>query len=202
MHVESLPFGPLGEGTLHLCIDMQNLFALQTPWHTPWMARVLPVVTRIAEHHPDRTVFTRFVPPRRPEEMPGSWRRYYERWGDLTGERIDPELIELVSPLRTLVPPGEVIDKRVYSAFSEPRLLRSLRRRGIDSLVVTGAETDVCVLAAVLDAVDRGYRVVLATDALCSSSDEAHDALLMLYRRRFGQQVETATSETILACWQ
>lgn len=180
---------------------MQNLFALETPWHTPWMARVLPVVARIAEYHPDQTVFTRFVPPMRPEEMPGSWRRYYERWRDLTRERIDPELIQLVSSLRALAPPGEVIDKRVYSPFSEPGLLRSLHRRGIDSLVITGAETDVCVLAAVLDAVDRGYRVVLATDALCSSSDEAHDALLMLYRRRFGQQVETATSETILACW-
>jgi nicotinamidase-related amidase len=73
-----------------------------------------------------------------------------------------------------------------------------LHRRGIDSLVITGAETDVCVLAAVLDAGDLGYRVVLATDALCSSSD---DALLTLYRNRFSQQIETATSETILACW-
>ncbi len=58
----------------------------------------------------------------------------------------------------------------------------SLRGRGADSLVITGAETDVCVLAAVLDAVDLGYRVVLATDARCSSSDETHDALLTLYR--------------------
>jgi nicotinamidase-related amidase len=56
------------------------------------------------------------------------------------------------------------------------------------------------VLAAVLDAVDLGYRVVLATDALCSSTDATHDALLALYRNRF-QQIETASSEAILACW-
>jgi nicotinamidase-related amidase len=85
--------------------------------------------------------------------------------------------------------------------FFEPDLPALLRRRGTESLVITGAETDVCVLAAVLDAVDFGYRVVLATDALCSSSDETHDALLTLYHRRFGQQIETASSETILACW-
>jgi nicotinamidase-related amidase len=60
----------------------------------------------------------------------------------------------------------------------------------------------VCVLAAVLDAVDLGYRVVLATDALCSSSDETHEALLTLYRNRFGQQIETALSTTILANWE
>jgi hypothetical protein len=57
--LQSLRFGPLSKHTIHLCIDMQNLFALNTPWHTPWMARVLPVVTRLAERHPSRTVFTR-----------------------------------------------------------------------------------------------------------------------------------------------
>jgi len=76
-----------------------------------------------------------------------------------------------------------------------------LRKRGIGSLVITGAETDVCVLAAMLDAVDLGYRVVLASDALCSSSDETHDALMTLYRERFSQQIETVETATILAAW-
>jgi nicotinamidase-related amidase len=199
--LKGLPFGPLTDRTAHICVDMQNIFAEETPWHTPWMARVLPVVTRIAERHPSRTIFTRFIPPCRPDQMPGSWQRYYERWRELTLERIDPWLIDLVPPLATLAPPAEVIDKRVYSPFSEPQLSDLLRRRRVDSLLITGAETDVCVLAAVLDAVDLGYRVVLATDALCSSSDATHDALLALYRNRFSQQIETASSEAILACW-
>jgi nicotinamidase-related amidase len=76
-------------------------------------------------------------------------------------ERNDPRLIELVPPLAALAPRAEVIDKRVYSRFSGPELSDLLRRRGIESLVITGAETDVCVLAAVLDAVDLGYRVVV-----------------------------------------
>jgi nicotinamidase-related amidase len=180
-----LPFGPLTDRTAHVCVDIQNLFAEETPWHTPWMARVLPVVTRIAECHPSRTVFTRFIPPRRPDGMPGSWQRYCGRWRELTLERIDPRLIELIPPLAALAPPAEVIDKKVYSPFSEPQFSDLLRRRRIDSLVITGAETDVCVLAAVLDAVDLGYRVVLPTDALCSSSDATHDALLTLYGTRF-----------------
>jgi hypothetical protein len=33
--MENLRFGPLTDRTVHLCVDMQNLFALETPWHTP-----------------------------------------------------------------------------------------------------------------------------------------------------------------------
>jgi nicotinamidase-related amidase len=67
--------------------------------------------------------------------------------------------------------------------------------------VITGGETDVCVLAAVLDAVDLGYRVIVVSDALCSVSDEAHDNLLHLFSGRFQQQIEVASSETILEAW-
>ena len=196
-----LPFGPLDRRTAHLCIDMQNLFAEDTPWHTPWMKRVLPAVIEIAERHPEQTIFTRFIPARHPDELPGSWRRYYRRWPDLTLERIDRRLLEVVPLLARLVPPAATIDKRVYSPFTEPALHALLRKRGTRSLVITGAETDVCVLAAVLDAVDLGYRVVLASDALCSSSDETHDALITLYRERFSQQIETVETATILAAW-
>lgn len=198
----SLAFGPLSGRTIHLCIDMQNVFAEATPWHTPWMARVLPAVEEIAGRHAGHTVFTRFIPPASAGDMPGSWQRYFQRWQDMTLERIDPRLLELVPSLAALVPPANVIDKHVYSPFHEPGLLRLLRERQAMALVITGAETDVCVLAAVLDAVDFGYRVVLATDALCSSSDKTHEALLTLYRERFAFQVEATDTATILANWR
>ena len=44
----------------------------------------------------------------------------------------------------------------VYSAFSQPGLLSALRRNGITTLVVTGGETDVCVLAAAMSAIGYG----------------------------------------------
>jgi nicotinamidase-related amidase len=201
MRKEELPHGPLPSSTAHLCVDMQNLFAEDTPWRTPWMDRVRPVAARLARQRPDRTVFTRFVPPERPEDMPGTWRRYYERWRELTGERADPRLVELVPELKELAPPATVFDKAVYSPFHDGRLAPLLRERGVDALVVSGTETDVCVLAAVLDAVDHGFRVVLAGDALCSSTDVTHDALLKLYHDRYGQQIEVADTDAILAQW-
>jgi hypothetical protein len=42
----------------------------------------------------------------------------------------------------------------------------------------------------------------VASDALCSVSDETHDALLTLYSTRFGQQIEVADVDTILGSWQ
>jgi len=197
----SLPHGPLTESAIHLCIDMQQMFADQTAWHVPWMKRVVPVILRIARAWPSRTIFTRFIPPMRAAEVRGTWQHYYQRWGEFTGERLPSHFLALLPELLELIPPAQVVDKHVYSPFTEPQLHRNLQDRGIDSIVITGGETDVCVLAAVLDAVDLGYRVVVASDALCSVSDEAHDNLLQLFSGRFQQQIEVASSETILEAW-
>ena len=76
-----------------------------------------------------------------------------------------------------------------------------LRDAGIDTLLITGGETDVCVLATMLGAIDWGFRVILVTDALCSSADETHDAMMNIYLNRFGVQVETVTTGTLLESW-
>lgn len=165
------------------------------------MDRVLPVVTAVARRFPERTVFTRFITPRHADDMPGAWRRYYTRWRETTRERMDARLLDLLPPHAELCPPATVIDKSRYSGFSGSDLLAHLQQRSADGLIVTGSETDVCVLATVLDAVDLGYRVVLVRDAVYSSSDEGHDALLEVYRRRYSEQIETAEAETILANW-
>jgi nicotinamidase-related amidase len=186
---------------VHLCIDMQRLFAEDTEWRTPWMQRVLPIVVGLCDRKADRTCFTRFIPAARPGEGQGTWRAYWERWSSMTLEALAPEMIELATELRGFTPPARVLDKRFYSPWVGTDLDASLRRGGVDTLVITGAETDVCVLAAVLGAVDLGYRIVVVTDGLCSSSDEAHDNLMALYHRRYGQQIETATCADVLEAW-
>lgn len=180
---------------------MQALLAAETPWHAPWAERILPRLVGLTERHAVRTVFTRFVPPPRPGQMPGMWRHYHRDW-QAWMRQADPRLFELLPPLGRFAPPAAVIDKPVYSAFASQGLHKMLRERGIDTLVVSGAETDICVLATVLDAIDGGYRVVLVEDALCSSQDHTHDALMAFYRQRLRQQVEIADTETVLAAWR
>lgn len=201
---DGLKWGPLdAAGTAHLCIDMQRLIAEPgSPWNAAWSEAVLPQVLKLVEHAPEACIFTRFIPPAAPEDMPGSWQRYYSFWRDLTSTRINPALLELMPPLNDFVPPAALLDKPVYSPFSGHRLQALLKKRGIATLVISGAETDVCVLASVLGAVDRGYRVVLASDAICSSQDDTHDALMRFYHARLSKQVEVASSEEILEAWK
>lgn len=191
-------FGPLGESWIHVCVDMQRMFAEATPWRAAWMPRVLPRVVRLAALAPERTIFTRFIPPMSPEAMPGAWQRYYQRWPDMTRGRMDAGLLELVPELTGFAPPARIIDKQVYSPWFASKLSNELSGLSVDTLIVSGTETEVCVLATVLGAIDHGYRVIIATDAICSSADPTHDAMLEVYHNRFGMQVETAETPEII----
>ena len=191
----------LDHSAAFLAIDMQRLFAEPGPWQVPWLDRVLPQVAELADRHPERTVFTRFIPPREAADMPGAWRDYYKHWRAMTRENLELSLLELVAPLARLTPPAWICDKATYSAFSSRQLRPWLAQHGIDTLIVGGGETDVCVLATVMSAVDLGYRVLLASDALCSVDDATHDALMLLYKRRYSQQVQTSTTAEILTAW-
>lgn len=191
---------PLGRA-LHLCIDMQRLFSDEGPWSMLWLPRVLPQCVALARHRPEATIFTRFITPQSPDAAEGAWRHFYQRWPQTTRARIDPALLELVPELACLAPPAPVFDKPVYSAFAGRNLVAHLRERGADTVILSGAETDICVLSSALGAVDHGFHVVIATDAVCSFSDMGHNALLTLFKERFSQQIYTAEVDQILDEW-
>jgi nicotinamidase-related amidase len=130
------------------------------------------------------------------------WARYYKKWEAVTLERLDPEMLELMPSLERFTPPGKTFDRATYSAFADGRLHHWLRERGVTALIISGAETDVCVLATVLSAVDLGYRTIVVRDALASSADQTHDSLLALYDRRFDIQIELTEVEELREAWQ
>jgi nicotinamidase-related amidase len=186
---------------VHLCVDMQVIFSRGNIWETPWMERVLPAIAGICERYTARTVFTRFITPVHAADRPGRWQRYFTKWDSATRSRLPAGQLELVPALARFAPPAAVIDKPGYSAFLGSSLASFLTEKGVGTLVVTGAETDVCVLASVLDAVDLGFRVVIVEDALCSSSDAGHDALMTMYRSRFAEQIELVRAEQLPELW-
>lgn len=117
------------------------------------MERALPEAVRLIAQAPQRTVFTRFIPVRNKSEARGVWKAYYEKWECVTGDKFDPALLELVPALARFVP-AAVIDRQAYCTFANGKLEAFLDGHQVDTLIVSGGETGVCVLAAVLAAVD------------------------------------------------
>ena len=190
------------QNAVHLCLDMQRIFSPGGLWQTPWMVRVLPIIIAATEIAPARTIFTRFIPPESPDRAPGQWRKFYSVWESATRSRIPPGELELLAELQKFVPPAIQIDKQFYSAFFASPLHNLLQEKNVTTLIVSGAETDVCVLATILDAVDFGYRVLVLEDALCSSSDDGHDALMSMYRKRFSTQIEVIDYPQLADLWK
>jgi nicotinamidase-related amidase len=75
-----------------------------------------------------------------------------------------------------LMLPGDlVITKRQWGAFHGTELDLQLRRRGIRSIVLGGAATQIGVESTARQAWEHGYEIVLATDATTSIALEPHE---------------------------
>ena len=83
----------------------------------------------------------------------------------------DLYLLELVEPLRKLVPPAGCRASPLFRLWPSEAGALPLRRRGITTLIVTG--DDVCAWPTVMAAADCGFHVVLP-DAPCSGNDATH----------------------------
>jgi nicotinamidase-related amidase len=71
-----------------------------------------------------------------------------------------------------------IIEKQWASAFHGTNLDQLLRKRGVDSLVVTGLSTSGCVRATAVDGLQYDYRVVVAREAVGDRNSAAHEANL------------------------
>lgn len=91
------------------------------------------------------------------------------------------ELTELASGLEPL-PDEYHIRKRRYSAFFATELDLVLRSYGIESVVLLGGLTDVCVHYTFADAHQHDYRCKVVVDATGGSTIEAHEASLRAMR--------------------
>lgn len=68
-----------------------------------------------------------------------------------------------------------IVQKRRHSAFAHTDLDLYLREEHIDTVVVTGTWTNVCVRSSASDALYYAYKVVTLSDACQSKTDELHE---------------------------
>ncbi len=88
---------------------------------------------------------------------------------------------EVVDDLKP-APTDIVLPKRRFSAFFKTDLDQTLRTLDVDTIVVTGVTTEVCVLMTLMDGLCHDFSAILLEDCCASRSKEFHQGCLALYR--------------------
>ncbi|MET0771541.1 MAG: cysteine hydrolase [Candidatus Limnocylindrales bacterium] len=192
------PFRIDPERTALVVVDMQNDFVRAgAPQEVPDARATIPVIRTLIDAFHDLgrlVVYTRFVAG--PGEtlmwlwspelaaplhscLPGMYRAY----ADVVGEREGPAVIDELSPL----PGDEVVDKYGYGAFHRTRLHDVLLAHGVDTVVVVGTVTQICVDETVRGAFELGLKAVLVRDAVSSFDRELHEATIRNVAMKFGR---------------
>jgi biuret amidohydrolase len=106
------------------------------------------------------------------------------------GHDIIPELYPIA---------GEpVIDKPGKGAFYQTDLELMLKNHSIDTLLVSGVTTEVCVNTTVREANDRGFRCIVLSDCCASYFPEFHAAGLAMIKAQGGIFGSVAASTSLL----
>lgn len=123
------------------------------------------------------------------------WMKEFDQLGlDLLGKRIWPvpsdpswQVDDSVAPA-----PGEVVlNKPSSGVFTSTKLDETLHNMGIESLIVTGLTSSVCVGLGARQAADRGFQVIIAEDACTELSEELHRGTLQSFALAFGRVRKT-----------
>lgn len=83
------------------------------------------------------------------------------------------------------------VPKRRYSGFFRTDLDLLLRELGVDTVIMTGLHTHMCVRHTSADAYCLGYNVVVASDATDSFTQEDYDGGIKYLKEVYGARVRT-----------
>jgi ureidoacrylate peracid hydrolase len=92
-----------------------------------------------------------------------------------------------------------VVPKRRYSAFFQTSLDLSLRERKIETVIVTGVVTNICVRSTVNDAFFLGYRVIVPEECVKATSPQAQEAHLYDIDTHYG---DVTTLDAVVAVYE
>ncbi|MFB0562010.1 MAG: cysteine hydrolase family protein [Candidatus Lokiarchaeia archaeon] len=168
----------LKHDTAVLVIDMQNDFASQEknkPERWKQIKKIIPNIQKIIQQARDNKtpiIYTKEM--HRASGIDFGIELDFEEEHCIEGTP-GAEIIKELTPKE-----GDyiVINKRRYSAFMGTDLEILLRGLKVQNLILTGAFTDVCVLATAIEARALDYRVIIPEDSVVGTNPERHQAAL------------------------
>ncbi len=175
--------------TALIVIDMLNEF-VSGRMRCEGTASIIPKIRILAEHFRNRGCPVIYICD---THYPGVDREL-ELWGEhaIAGTWG----AEVVDELK----PGErdyVVRKRRYSGFFQTDLDLLLRELGVDRLVLTGIDTNICVRHTAADAFFRGYRIAVVRDAVASWEGDAESEKGVRYMSEI-YGADSPTSEEVI----
>jgi nicotinamidase-related amidase len=126
-----------------------------------------------------------------PQALPDTkccWKGHKRYYPDLGREVECTDVIEELAPQ-----PGEpIIEKYCYGAFHGTPLAQTLQFLKVETLVVTGTVTQICVEETARQAFHHGYPTTMVSDAVSSFAPDLHAATLKNFASKFGWVMTSA----------
>jgi nicotinamidase-related amidase len=178
-------------------VDMQNDFVrVGAPLEVPESRLTIPVHQALIAACRERgvpVIYTKFVAgPRRTLVWEWSpmlappvcccWKGFARHYPDVDKELDCADIIDEIYP-----EPGDpIVDKFGYGAFHNTSLDDLLKARHVQSVLVTGTVTQICVEETARESLKRGYATTIVSDAVSSYMPDLHAAVLKNFALKFG----------------
>jgi ureidoacrylate peracid hydrolase len=186
--------------TALVVVDMQNAFMLPGVAHAlcPMAESIVPNINRLASAVRETGGTVVWIKTLYTDETLKSWSTLYDMLGPKrTANRAaaltaDSKGYDLWSELDVKRDDLVVIKNR-YSAFiqNSSNLADELRKRGLDTVLITGTVTNVCCESTARDAMMLNFKTVMITDGNAAVTDEDHNASLIGFYLIFGDIMST-----------
>jgi nicotinamidase-related amidase len=178
-------------------VDMQNDFVRVAapmevpearptiPVHQALLAacrkRDVPVIYTKFVAGPERTLVWEWSPPLAPPVC-CCWKGFLRRYEDVGKELDCSDIIDEIYP-----EPGDpIVEKFGYGAFHNTNLDDLLKARHVESVLVTGTVTQICVEETARESFKRGYRTTVISDAVSTYMPDLQAAVLKNFALKFG----------------
>ena len=197
-----VPFELRRDRSALIVVDMQNDFVrVGAPLEVPDARETIDVNRELLTWFREQrrpVVFTRFIAGPSPTLMwrwspviaPPTcccWPGFMRSYPDIEGQRDCVAVIDELEPQ-----PGEQqIDKYGYNAFHRTRLTDLLNAAGVDTVVITGTVTQICVEDTARGAFHEGFQAAVVADAVSSYAPELHRASLQTLAMKYGRVVSS-----------
>lgn len=192
--------------TALVVIDMQNAFCKPgAPVEVPESRQIVPNINRLADGHRQRGGDVIWIVTEiRQNHGKTDWENFTSR---IIADQVRQRTIDYMAPGAEGTRLWSGLDARDSDIFMVKNrysclapgaspLERTLRSRGIDTLLISGTKTNVCCEATARAAWDMDFSVVMVSDCCAALSDREHLASLDSIIQQFG---DVLTTDEVLA---